>query len=199
MNWTDITLGKYQHALTILNTDLPSFNKEVELVCYMLDLPKEEVLKMPIPKFKQYAKQLDFMTESLKGDMKRTFECGGKSFDVCWQVEKRTAGQFIDLTELTKDGSRINDNLHLIMAVICVPKGETYNGDSVMDRGQFFKDNLTMDIVFPIADFFLRVLNSFLIDMQDYLTKKTEQEVKELKKMLLDFMPTGDGIAHLMN
>jgi hypothetical protein len=198
MNWSDITLGQYQHSLMILGTDLPDFNKEVELVCYLLNLPKEEVLKMPIPKYKGYADELNFMMKSYNGKMATEFELDGKKFDVIWQMQKRTAGQMIDLTMLTKEPELINDRLHEIMAVICIPKGKAYDGD-IAERAQLFKDNLTMDVVFPIADFFLKTLKNSLEAIRDYLITNAQKGNAELRQMIKDSMNIGDGTPHWMN
>jgi hypothetical protein len=198
MNWSDITLGQYQHSLMILGTDFPDFNKEVELVCYLLNLPKEEVVKMPIPKYKEYAAKLDFMTKKHNEKMRTEFEVEGQKFDVIWQMQKRTAGQMIDLTMLTKEPELIYDRLHELMAVVCIPKGKDYDGD-IAERAQLFKDNLTMDIVFPIADFFLKTLKSSLEAIRDYLTTNAQRGNAELRQMIKDSMNIGDGTPHWMN
>lgn len=198
MNWSNITLEQYQEVIAISGTDLPEFNKELELVCYLFNLPKDEVLNMSIDTFKDYSKKIGFLTTPHEGDMIKEFEINGVTYQVGWELQKKTAGQFIDLSELTKVPDTINDNLHKILAVICIPKGSKYNGD-ITDRAELFKKHLTMDKVFPISGFFLTVLKNSLPVIQDYLTKDVEKKKKELLQMIKDSMNIGDGMPHLTN
>ena len=194
MNWKNITLEQYQNVITILNTDIAAFNKEVELVQYLFNYTKDEVLSMPLEKFKVHTKQLDFLTKAYEGNMTETFTLNEVEYIVCWEVQKRTAGQFIDLSELTKEQELINDNLHKILAVICIPKGSKYNGD-ILERAEVFK-SLTMDIVFPISSFFFQVLKSSLPVIQDYLMKDIQKKKNELMEMIKDTSSIGVGTAH---
>ena len=198
MNWSNITLEQYQEIVAILGTDLPEFNKELELVCYLFNLPKDEVLNMSIDTFKDYSAKLEFLKTPHEGNMLKEFNINDITFQVGWELQKRTAGQFIDLSELTKEQDMINDNLHKILAVICIPKGSKYDGD-ITDRAELFKKHLTMDKVFPISGFFLAVLKSSLPVIQDYLMRDVEKKKKELLEMIKASMSIGDGMPHLTN
>jgi len=198
MNWSDIKLSQYQKIVEIANTDLPNFNKEMELVGYLFGIADADLLNMPLEKFKHYSKKLDFLQDVYEGDMQKEFTINGVEYVVGWELQKKTAGQFIDLSELTKDPDLINDNLHKILAVICLPKGAKYDGN-ITERANIFREHLTMDIVYPISGFFLTILKSSLPIIQDYLNKDIDSQRKELLTMVRDFMTIGDGTAHLTN
>lgn len=192
MTWKNITIEQYQQIVAIAKTDLPEFNKEIELVSYLFNVSKDEIMYYPIEKFKYLAKQIDFLEDVYEGEMQTKFTIDGVEYQVHWEMEKKTAGQFIDLSEMTKDSELINDRLHQILAVICVPKGEKYD-TNIMQRAEIFKKHLTMDVVFPISGFFLTVLKASLPDIQDYLTKQIKIQQKELLQMIKDSMSIGDG------
>ena len=194
MTWKDITIEQYQHILAIAKTDLPNFNKEVELVSYLFNISKDDIMYYPIEKFKYLAKQIEFLEDMFEGDMQTLFTIDGIEYKVHWEMEKKTAGQFIDLSEMTKDPELINDKLHQILAVICIPKGEKYDVN-FMERSEIFRKKLTMDVVFPISGFFLTVLKSSLPDIQDYLNKQIKTQQRELLTMIRDSMSIGDGTA----
>ena len=198
MKWSDITIDKWQHILAISKTELPDFSKEIELVCYLYNLDGAEVLNYPLEKFKALSSQLDFLQDVYEGDMKTSFIINDVKYVVNWEMQKRTAGQFIDLSELTKDQDLINDNLHKILAVICIEEGSKYDGN-INERAEVFKNHLTMDIVYPIAGFFLTVLKASLPTIQDYLEKDITKQKKELLQMIKDSMSIGDGTVHLTN
>lgn len=198
MNWSDIKLSQYQKIVEIANTDLPNFNKEMELVGYLFGIPYDELLNMPLEKFKHYSKKLDFLQDVYEGDMHKEFTINGVEYVVGWELQKKTAGQFIDLSELTKEPDLINDNLHKILAVICLPKGSKYDGN-ITERANIFREYLTMDIVYPISGFFLTILKSSLPIIQDYLSQEIQKQQKDLMEMIKASMSIGDGTAHLTN
>lgn len=198
MNWSNITLEQYQEIVSITETDFADFNKEIELVCYLKNYAKADVLNMALDVFKEYSKEFDFLKVPHEGYMKKEFTINGIEYVVNWEMQKRTAAQFIDLSELTKKQDDINYNLHKILAVICVPKGSKYDGN-ITERSEVFKKHLTMDIVFPISGFFLTVLERSLPIIQDSLMSKVEKEKKELMKMIKDSLSIGGGTAHLTN
>jgi hypothetical protein len=194
MTWKETTIEQYQQILAIAKTDLPDFNKEIELVSYLFNISKNEIMNYPLEKFKYLAKKIDFLEDVYEGEMQTVFNLDGVEYEVYWKMETKTAGQFIDLSELTKDPELINDNLHKILAVICLPKGSKYDGNT-LERAEVFRSKLTMDVVFPIAGFFLTVLNNSLPDIQDYLSKKIQSQQRELLTMIRDSMTIGDGTA----
>lgn len=194
MTWKETTIEQYQQILAIAKTDLPDFNKEIELVSYLFNISKDEIMNYPIEKFKYLSKKIDYLEDVYQGDMQTVFTLDGVEYEVQWQMEKKTAAQFIDLSELTKDSDLINDNLHKILAVICLPKGSKYDGN-ILERAELFRTKLTMDVVFPIAGFFLTVLENSLPDIQDYLSRKIQSQQKELLTMIRDSMTIGDGTA----
>lgn len=194
MSWKETTVEQYQHILAIAKTDLPDFNKEIELVSYLLNISKDEIMNYPLEKFKYLSNKINFLEDVYQGDMQISFSIDEIEYEVQWQMEKKTAAQFIDLSELTKDSDLINDNLHKILAVICLPKGSKYDGN-ILERAEIFRTKLTMDVVFPIAGFFLTVLKSSLPDIQDYLNQKIKKQQMELLTMIRDSMSIGDGIA----
>jgi hypothetical protein len=194
MTWKETTIEQYQQILAIAKTDLPDFNKEIELVSYLFNISKNEIMNYPLEKFKYLAKKIDFLEDVYEGEMQTVFNLDGVEYEVHWKMETKTAGQFIDLSELTKDSELINDNLHKILAVICLPKGSKYDGN-ILERAEVFRSKLTMDVVFPIAGFFLTVLNNSLPDIQDYLSKKIQSQQRELLTMIRDSMTIGDGTA----
>jgi hypothetical protein len=193
MTWKDITIEQYQHILAIAKTDLPNFNKEVELVSYLFNISKDDIMYYPIEKFKYLAKQIEFLEDMFEGDMQTLFTIDGIEYKVHWEMEKKTAGQFIDLSEMTKDPELINDKLHQILAIICIPKGEKYDVN-FNERSEIFRKKLTMDVVFPISGFF-DCFKSSLPDIQDYLNKQIKTQQRELLTMIRDSMSIGDGTA----
>ena len=170
----------------------------MELICYLKKISKTDILGLEIEDFKKHSKDLDFLKVPYEGDMKKEFTINGVEYVVNWEMQKRTAGQFIDLSELTKKQDDINYNLHKILAVICIPKGSKYDGN-ITERAEIFRKHLTMDIVFPISGFFLAVLKNSLPVIQDYLKQDIQKKRRELIQMIRDSQSIGDGTAHLTN
>lgn len=128
--------------------------------------------------------------------MKDSFVIKDQKFIVNWRLETRTAGQFIDLTSLTKDPELINQNLHQILAILCLPKGEAYTAETFEDRSNLFRDNLTMNIALPMSVFFWKVLNESLPIIADSLNEKIVMMTQDLKTQMDKeiLMSTGVGM-----
>jgi hypothetical protein len=101
-----------------------------------------------------------------------------------WRLQDITAAQFIDLSTFTKDKNLLNENLHNIMAVLCREEGTKYIGDTHKQRAEVFRQNMTMDVVFPLSAFFLKLLADSLRLIQSSLDQEIKKGMKELEDMV---------------
>jgi hypothetical protein len=84
---------------------------------------------------------------------------------------KWNVGQYVSMSNLTKDQSTILDNVHIILAVMCVGKDKM----DVEDRSEHFQNNLSISIAYPIALFFCAVMLKLPDNLMDYLKGKESQ------------------------
>jgi hypothetical protein len=183
-SWDKLTIGKWQEAITLDGIRLEGFEASIELLRVLSDLTIKDIHALTLIELNNYSAKLNFLNTPCESKLKDSFKVNGKTFNVNWRLESRTAGQFIDLTSLTKDPDLINQNLHYILSILCLPKGEDYNSESFEDRAQLFKEHLTMDVALPMSVFFYKVLTESLPNIADSLTEKANQMTKDLKMQM---------------
>ena len=169
--WEKLTLGKWQEIHAITNTDADNLDKTLEILKVLTSYDEATLLQLDLKVFNNLVKQMEFLQTPYVGKMKEVFTINGVEYKVNWRAEDKTTGQFIDITRLTEKKELINDNIHNILGVICLPEGQEYQGD-YGSRAEFFQKNLTMDYVFPISNFFLKVWENSMPLIEDYLSQK---------------------------
>lgn len=193
-SYDNLTIGKWQQIVALNTTDLDHLDKGLELLKILTSHDEATLLQMEISIFKKLLSDTAFLNESYKGKAVDSFTIDGVKYNINWRVNEKTAGQFIDISKLTESKDLINSNLHRLMAIICIPEGEKYDGN-IEERAQLFSEKLTMDIVFPITAFFLKVWEKSEPLILDYFSKKMTKW-KEIASKKLASSSIGHGSAH---
>lgn len=103
------------------------------------------------------------------------------------EFSKMSIGEFADMEVLKQDPMKAS-KLHIMMAILYRPATqitgdwivtEEYNGDTVMERAEIFKD-MPLKYVYGALNFFLLVQKYLLNSMMDSLT----QEVMEIENLI---------------
>lgn len=178
-SWNKLTIKTFIEINAITENRLDGFDADYHLVKALTGLSEDQINSMPIPEFKDKLKKSSFLIEK---DFKKAvdrFTIDGVEYRINWRVEQKTAGQYIDLTHYCK---RPFDNMHYIMAVLTF--FDKYDSKEVEKRAELFYNKLTMDIVYPICLFFLKVLNDSMVAIQDSLIKDTNKKIKALEKII---------------
>jgi hypothetical protein len=176
MNWNKLTVGKYQTIVATQEGGHDDLVKMIEIVRICEDLTIEQVHELSLRKVSEYFNSYTFLSE-LPEKVSKSFKLNDIEYIVCLDISKIKASQFIDLKEFTKDANSLNGNLHNVLAVLALPKGKKYDGATVIDRANYFKENLSCEIALPIMVFFWTFFCDYTIAMADY----SEQKKKEKK------------------
>lgn len=179
-NWNELTVGKWQEIIAAESIGFDWYEKDLRMLSILEGIPFEDVKKRTIGDNKIQKDKMSFLNETPTDQVKEFFTIEGVEYHANIRVEDKTAGQFIDLTEFTKENDKVNENLHKILAVICLAKGSEYNGATVQGRAELFQRHLTMDIAYPLAVFFYTVYINTLKDIADFSASQAEQMSKDL-------------------
>lgn len=178
-NWSQITIGQYQATTAIMAKELSDIEQRMELAYLFAG---EDASGWTLAKLKSETnKILSFLGHLPESKMYYRFEIDSRTFSVNPIVQTMTGGQYIDLTTLLRKPEETINNLHNIMAVIATEG--SYRG--YVENGKLFQEKLTMDKVFPLSAFFLRVGKNYLKIIESSLireTKKMKREERRLKK-----------------
>lgn len=192
-SWGELPIGKYQQLVSIKGIDSDIVNANVEMALILTDMTREEVLAMPLKDFPELIAKFDFLNTLPESKFTNAIEIQGKKFRVCYEFDKITSGQFIDISTFQKDSKLITENIHNLMAVLVLPIGEAYAGETHSERALFFQEFMPMDFVMFWNVFFCEVLTKSAPDIADYFLQKSMKMVSDLKTQM-DLESNGAGI-----
>jgi hypothetical protein len=210
LSWKDITIKRFTEATGVLETDYPQtdlgqIDREIDFVSALTDISRDEILRMHRTKFTELSAELEFIAhpETISQKWPKWFMLKGQLFKPTRKLNNLTAGQYIDLMSFNKDPL---GNLHKILATLCLPctmylTAKKYDGKKHAEISEFFYENLTMDIAYPIAVFFCKVWEDFMPHMLTFLETEIQnlnQETKDLMQSLkTPSLNSSDGSTHL--
>jgi hypothetical protein len=126
------------------------------------------------------------------------FEVKGERFFVNQYLTDWNTEQFISMSSLTKEKEAIVDNLHLILATMCYKeKDEDVQMTEFNRRAELFRENLDVDVAYPIGFFFALLLVRLSQDTRSYSTKKRKRKTKS--KSRIGSLLSGLGIVRLIS
>jgi len=161
----------------------------------------------PISEYRQM-KWVDFLKEqegitipdisSFPDKWVTEFMVQGEKYFVNQYITDWNTEQFISMSSLTKEKEAIVDNLHLILATMCYKeKDEDVQMAEFNRRAELFRENLDVDVAYPIGFFFALLLVKLSQDTPSYSTKK--RKPKKKNKKLIGSLLSGLGIPRLIS
>ena len=120
-DWSNITIEEYQHIYGIIvDKEITDEDEKFKLVCILNKLEEDYVNSLPISKYKELKRTLDFLYEGkMSGKVKEFLEVGGKEYLVNLDVSRYHLGRYVDLTTFLSGEHALVSNLHNVMASLC--------------------------------------------------------------------------------
>jgi hypothetical protein len=124
---------------------------------------------------------IETLTSNTKVKMK--FKVKGRRFECIWQTQKMGANQYIDATSFCKEEKDIVNNIHNILASICVErtwygKKLKYNPENHKEIADLFYNHMKIKQAYPILLFFCKYFEELVNNIQIYLEEKSQKAVK---------------------
>lgn len=183
--WNEVTIRQI-----ILTSDIDSdeemndIEKMAMTVSVMCDVPLIEINTMPLNKVREMMGKMAFLKEQPKNDFINDFTINGVKYFVNPDISQITAEQFQAFEYFTKDKTLITQNLHNLMAIICLKEGEKYLMSNAPERAKLFYDHMTFDVVAPVSTFFFQLLTQSLSSIRSSLESKIDKMIVENKKLI---------------
>ena len=203
-SYRKLSIAKYDEIKKIMEKDIDDIDKQVELIACLADMDIDKVYNFPLTKYEELVEKASFLLElpKPKNNLPNKLSIGDRNYRIMKNVEKMTAGQYIDLQTYMKNDMGIA----YILTTIIIPEGCEYND------GKYNIDDLQKDIYnnFNIEDaisiaFFLRRQLQIIIEgtlhFLDWKLKKMEKKMpqeqktkmKEVREMLKGLETSGLG------
>lgn len=214
-NYNKLSVGKFQELrnMDLLNRD--EIDLQVEMISILSEMDNEEVLNLPLDKYKEYASKLSFLTvpPSVNNVCPKKIKLDGKEYTVLDDISNMKAGQYIDYQNYLSNDD-MEKYLPYILACFIIPKGKTYNnGYDINDVVNDVKKYLPIEVALNIAGFFflkLQNLTKATLTFSAWKTRrimkkaKTKEEREMLESLmektqrLKDLVESGDGFRMLI-
>lgn len=201
--WQDVTLEQFQKIYELSeDLNLKPLDYKIEVISILTGVTfTEDILKrISVTEFNTIYSKLKFLEKYPEAKPIEYVKVGKSVYEICYDVSKLTAGQYIDLSTLCKEPSEIPKKYHEIVSALASRInigwffGFKKEYEGYHKNSEVFKQ-LTMDKVFPICAFFLSVWNGLMADMPSYLNNQIETTMKEIQSEIIKEVSksSGDG------
>lgn len=154
MTYKEVTILQFQQLHSAIRHHGENvYELGMEILNIFEGMERAESSQMSVNDFNKRLEKYQFLNEELPSDhWVKEFKLGQDLFKVHQTPDKWNVGQYVSISQLTKDQDKIIDNLHLILAVMCS------KDEDVRDLSIRFQNELSISIAYPIALFFCAVM-----------------------------------------
>ena len=177
---SDITLGQLQTLTRLEATQLTDLERQKQTIELLANVDRATIDKIKLNDLNSLYEKLAGLSKS--SDSLHLFvTIDNVKYGFIPNLSEISTGEFADLDTLCQE---LNDNLHLIMAILYRPVDKEANGKysieaydaDLEERGRIFKKKLKANVVNSAILFFWSIGNDYLTDLLTYLPE--DQETK---------------------
>lgn len=203
-SYRKLSIAKYDEIKKIMEKDIDDIDKQVELIACLADIDIDKVYNFPLTKYEELVEKASFLLElpKPKNNFPNKLIIGDRKYRIMKNVEKMTAGQYIDLQTYMKNDMGIS----YILTTIIMPEGCEYNDGkyNIDDLQKDIYNNFNIEDAISIAFFLHRQLQIIIegtLHFLDWKLKKMEKKMpqeqktkmKEVREMLKGLETSGLG------
>jgi len=174
---SEITLGQLQSLTRLEAIELSELERQKQTIELLTNVDRQTIDQIKLNDLNDVYGKLLHLTKS-SDKLHKFVTIDDVKYGFHPNLSEISTGEFADLDTLCKD---LNDNLHLIMAILYRPVQDEAHGkyniepyDSELEaRGRIFKKKMKADVVNSALVFFWTIGSDFLTDS---LTSLQEQE-----------------------
>ncbi len=196
-SWDKITVGQFLNVRGVLKMrEIDNIDRNVQLLSVLSGESVEEVEKLTVLQISQAIDKMEFLDKMPEPKAAKWFTLKGKIFKVYVNPYDMTAGQFADLTLFTKEKESTLENMHNILAVICLPMFRKYDGKTHQQRAKFFMDHMPVSFAYSLSVFFCQLLKISVAVTESYLWDQANLELTRASNLILkSTSKSGGGLS----
>jgi len=183
--WADISVGQWQEmSLVQSETEIGKF---INLISIALDCDVEDIRNLKISDWQKMKADYEFLNSEPVADFQNFIDFDGVELGLEPDLDLITTGVFIDAEQFRQNSI---ENLHRTLALIYRPvkekRSETqysiepHTASGFERRAEFFRDRVSIEIVYGAAIFFFILCSQLSIDMADFLKEDLMQTMTDL-------------------
>ena len=155
-NYKSLPLGKYLDICQVCKDEsLEEIDRQVKILSILSDMPEEEILHLPIPKYKEMVVASRFLEDVDKSRHKaaRLYIVGDWQLVPTLDYRKMETAQYVDFQTFAP---MVETHMAELLSCLLVPVGCRYNeGYDILEVQQALKDNLSVTDALSLSAFFL--------------------------------------------
>ena len=194
-NYNQLTIKQFLQCKTIAELEPDPVNRKVKMLSAVTGQDIDVIESLPIGEL--FAKLKEFSeVETLQTNQKvrMNFKVAGKRFECIWKLQELSAAQYIDVSHFTKEQDNIVQNIHNILAAVCVKsslfKRKKYNGDDHKEVAELFYNNMKISQAYPLMLFFCK----FFEVLERNIATCLMGEIQKTEQMIRTSIRNGDGL-----
>lgn len=187
--WSDVKLSEYENWF---ESEIQTKEDEALFVSKVSGIDFTTLQSLPLSFYNDLLQMIAFSLKDSKTTPKNSILINDAKYSINSE-NQLTLGEWVDVEETLKGE---NNKLSQILAIICRPTGERYNSENLSSRIELFK-NITMDKLFPLFGFFLR-LNEQCKIITNLSLKVVEME-NQLHQVIKSSAVNGVGLKQSRN
>ena len=177
-NYKSLPLGKYLDICQVCKDEsLEEIDRQVKILSILSDMPEEEILHLPIPKYKEMVVASRFLEDVDKSRHKaaRLYIVGDWQLVPTLDYRKMETAQYVDFQTFAP---MVETHMAELLSCLLVPVGCRYNeGYDILEVQQALKDNLSVTDALSLSAFFLTRYRGLIKDSLN----SCRQEVRTIK------------------
>lgn len=175
-NYRNLPIGKYLEILSLSQDEsVDALEQQVKTISILTGLTEDDVLALPITKYKELAGKTKFLENGYDGKLQvaKSYGLGGMELIPVKDFAKITTAQYVDFQNLSKEGDQY---LVETLSTLLIPKGKKYmDGYEIEDVRQAIRENLSVADVLSLSAFFLTKFVKSIKDFQTYSIKEIQK------------------------
>ena len=199
-NYNNLPLKKWYQIKDVLEGDY-DIDQQIKVLSIITDIPEDDLFNMKLDRYEKQLEALTFLTEPVKpkSSIPNKILINGKRYRIMKNVDKMTAGQYIDIQTYYKE----NLGYEYILSTLVIPEDckrycEGYEIDDVIKDIMEIDIQTAIDVCFFFRKKLLNSIRTTLIYL-DWMIKmikipQKKEELMKIHKMLKTKLSQLNGI-----
>ena len=186
-NYKSLPLGKYLDICKVCKDEsLEEIDRQVKILSILSDMPEEEILHLPIPKYKEMVVASRFLEDVDKSRHKaaRLYIVGDWQLVPTLDYRKMETAQYVDFQTFAP---MVETHMAELLSCLLVPVGCRYNeGYDIREVQHALEDNLSVTDAKSLTAFFVTRYRDLIEDSLNYCRQEIRTIKNETKRMQME-------------
>lgn len=175
-DWNDVTLGTWMRMNEITARE-NEIERIVGFVALFNNMTEDEVLALPLDKFKEYMAQMGWMNTPPDIEQpKKEYVINGHTYVLTMNFHQLTTAQYIDFQSYSK-----SEDYSEMLSVFLIPKGHKYGDDYDVFEVQQDMKQMPVQEVLGLMGFFIVLYRSWSAALLKYSSRILRKAAKREK------------------